>query len=302
MRDVRIALMVTLLAGSSLAPIQAQAQVTPDPVQPRFLPPPAPPPPPPPPPPVNLNAGTGITGGGNLSADRTISVDGTVVRTFGDQTIDGVKTFSNTARFGGWIESNNGAPTILLRDTDQRSSFIHQNSNHLHFLRGCGVNSTSWCQHNGLWPLVINLEDNHARFGGWMDVHGTVVIHGHARAWAYFHTSDERLKDEIVDLDPAEVGARLARLRPVSYRMIESGAPMMGLIAQEVQEVFPDIVQADEEGILSLDYTQLISPMLTVIQGLRSDLDAERARSEGLAEALQQMSARLDALEARISD
>lgn len=302
MRDVRIALMAALLAGSSLAPIQVQAQVTPDPVQPRFLPPPAPPPPPPPPPPVNLNAGTGITGGGNLSADRTISVDGTVVRTFGDQTLDGVKTFTGTTNFRGWMDLQSGAPTIVLRDTDQRSSFIHQNSNHLHFLRGCGVGSNSWCQHNGLWPLVINMEDNHARFGGWMDIHGTVLIHGNARAWAYFHHSDERLKDEIVDLDPAEIGARLARLRPVSYRMIESGAPMMGLIAQEVQDVFPDIVQADDDGMLSLNYTQLISPMLIVIQDLRSDLDSERARSESLAEALQQMTARLDALEARISD
>lgn len=40
-----------------------------------------------------LTAGDGLTGGGDLSADRTFAVDNTVVRTSGDQTIDGAKTF-----------------------------------------------------------------------------------------------------------------------------------------------------------------------------------------------------------------
>ena len=42
-----------------------------------------------------INSGSGLSGGGNLSADLTLTVDGTVVRTTGNQTIGGVKTFTS---------------------------------------------------------------------------------------------------------------------------------------------------------------------------------------------------------------
>ena len=39
--------------------------------------------------------GDGLSGGGNLSANRTLTVDNTVIRTTGDQTLAGTKTFSD---------------------------------------------------------------------------------------------------------------------------------------------------------------------------------------------------------------
>jgi trimeric autotransporter adhesin len=49
-----------------------------------------------------LTAGDGLSGGGNLTANRTFAVDGTVVRTSGNQTIGGQKDFSGngSAVFG----------------------------------------------------------------------------------------------------------------------------------------------------------------------------------------------------------
>ena len=51
-----------------------------------------------------ISTSDGLTGGGDLSADRTLSVDSTVVRTTGAQTIGGTKTFSST--IGGDITGN----------------------------------------------------------------------------------------------------------------------------------------------------------------------------------------------------
>lgn len=42
----------------------------------------------------SINTGTGLSGGGNLTQNRTLSVDSTVVRTSGTQSIGGVKTFT----------------------------------------------------------------------------------------------------------------------------------------------------------------------------------------------------------------
>ena len=43
---------------------------------------------------ITLAAGDGLTGGGNLGANRTFAVDGTVFRTSGGQSTTGIKTFT----------------------------------------------------------------------------------------------------------------------------------------------------------------------------------------------------------------
>ena len=64
------------------------------------------------------------------------------------------------------IYINNTGPTIYFQDSDSRSSMIHCNSNIFYILRGSAVNSTTWAQYNGQWPLMISLENNNATFGG----------------------------------------------------------------------------------------------------------------------------------------
>jgi len=42
-----------------------------------------------------ISTGSGLSGGGDLTANRTLTVDSTVVRTTGNQTLAGTKTFSS---------------------------------------------------------------------------------------------------------------------------------------------------------------------------------------------------------------
>lgn len=51
----------------------------------------------------SITVGTGLTGGGDLTANRSIAIDATVVTTSGTQTIGGNKTFSSIAVTGGTI-------------------------------------------------------------------------------------------------------------------------------------------------------------------------------------------------------
>jgi hypothetical protein len=59
----------------------------------------------------SLTAGDGLSGGGDLSANRTFAVDATVVRTSGAQTIADAKTFSSI--IGGSIDGNAATATAL---------------------------------------------------------------------------------------------------------------------------------------------------------------------------------------------
>jgi hypothetical protein len=56
----------------------------------------------------SISAGDGLTGGGNFAANRSISVDTTVLRTFGNQSIGGSKTFNDTMTVGGLVTSTAG--------------------------------------------------------------------------------------------------------------------------------------------------------------------------------------------------
>src|SRR5690625_1188485 len=51
----------------------------------------------------SVSTGAGLTGGGDLSEDRTLAVDNTVVRTSGDQEIGGAKKLADRTEFGAAI-------------------------------------------------------------------------------------------------------------------------------------------------------------------------------------------------------
>jgi hypothetical protein len=57
------------------------------------------------------------------------------------------------------------APTLYLRDSDERTGMIHMNSNRMYFLSGA-ANSDTWTQINGQWPLYLQTDTNAAVFGG----------------------------------------------------------------------------------------------------------------------------------------
>jgi hypothetical protein len=60
-----------------------------------------------------------------------------------------------------------GAPTLYLRDTDNRSGMIHMNSSVMYFLNANGNDSETWTQQNGQdWCLQLNMNNNEAKFGG----------------------------------------------------------------------------------------------------------------------------------------
>lgn len=46
-----------------------------------------------------------------------------------------------------------------------------------------------------------------------------------------------------------------------------------GVIAQEVQKEFPEMVERQENGYLAVDYRQLIPVMIEAIKELKSEID-----------------------------
>lgn len=98
-------------------------------------------------------------------------------------------------------------------------------------------------------------------------------ITGIGEAWssAYWHSSDLRLKTDIQPLIGVDVRFLLQDLEPVRFIWTDTGRPAMGFIAQDVQEIAPDLVSMNPEtGMFAVDYTQLVPALVLKIQELES--------------------------------
>lgn len=100
-----------------------------------------------------------------------------------------------------------------------------------------------------------------------------------ANAAAFGSTSDIRLKENVVNL-PSQLDAILS-LRPVEFDYKDGSGHQIGFIAQEVQEVYPDLV-GESDGYLTL-----------------TDLNKNDAR---MIKAFQELAAKVTALEAKVAE
>ncbi len=87
-------------------------------------------------------------------------------------------------------------------------------------------------------------------------------------------SSDRRLKTQIKEL---EYGLKeIRKLKPVRYKLKNSEIPQtnLGLIAQEVKEIIPEVVTGNEEDeMLSIRYAELIPVLIKAIQDQQKQID-----------------------------
>ena len=93
-------------------------------------------------------------------------------------------------------------------------------------------------------------------------------------------SSDARLKSNIVSL-----GSTLSKLLLIdgkSYTMNKSGEEKIGILAQDIQEVFPELVSKDDNEMLSVNYQGLVPVLINAIK----EQEDKISRLENLVEQL----------------
>ena len=108
------------------------------------------------------------------------------------------------------------------------------------------------------------------------------------------NSSDSRLKENVHTL-PGEL-SNLVLLRPVRFMWKDTVARdhrvHLGLIAQEVEKIYPEVVDTDPKGFKSLQYEKLVAPLIRSVQELK-------VANDNQVEEIKLLKARLDTLEAR---
>lgn len=71
----------------------------------------------------------------------------------------------------------------------------------------------------------------------------------------------------------------------------------IGVIAQEVETVFPELVHTDKEGYKSVSYSNLVAPLIEAVKELKQQNETLNNRVEALEKQQQNLIERLEALE-----
>ena len=107
---------------------------------------------------------------------------------------------------------------------------------------------------------------------------GQITANG-ANTAAFGSYSDERLKENIVDLAPQL--SNIMALRPVEFDYIESegGGHQTGFIAQNMESVYPDVVGEREDGMKMIaGWSKTEARLVKAIQEQQAIIDSLKAR------------------------
>jgi hypothetical protein len=199
---------------------------------------------------LSLTAGNGLTGGGNLTADRSFNVGaGTGISVAADTV--GLAT---DQRLGSGLSVYAGGSDTYVRYQDGSTAYhrLYVNGDEGARLTGTGSNEASW------------------------DVAGNIT------AYTAAFTSDARFKDDVLTLEnPLDT---VQALRGVSFTWNEKtkreGKKDIGLIAQEVQSVLPELVVEaqtmgeEDQTHLTVDYSKMVAVLIEAVKELSAEVKA----------------------------
>ena len=97
-------------------------------------------------------------------------------------------------------------------------------------------------------------------------------------------SSDERLKDYIYPIPDAL--EKIKKIKGVEFvwneRSISPGKESIGVIAQDIEAVFPTAVITNADGFLAVDYAVLVSPLIEATKELDRNIEKLRIMQNGL--------------------
>ena len=103
-----------------------------------------------------------------------------------------------------------------------------------------------------------------------------VTVNGTVSATNFNTTSDATLKTNVETLTGSLDAVKA--MRGVSYDWIENGNSEVGVIAQEVEAIVPDVVSTNDQGIKSVKYGNLVGVLIEAIKEQQQRIEALEAK------------------------
>ena len=183
---------------------------------------------------------------------------------------------------GTWVVSNGGSYTLSVYTTLSTGSFVsipantivtvyspdgsnmYEANNNTVKKTGDTMTGTLVLPSNGLTVGTTQLYVS----GGNVYTSGNFYATSNVTAYT---SSDERLKDDIETLGDALT--KVNSLRGVSFTTKKDGKRCIGVVAQELQHVFPELVTEGEDGYLYVAYANLVGALINAVNELTARVE-----------------------------
>lgn len=238
-------------------------------------------------------SGITLSGGWSSTSDCSMPDNGSITFGAGQDMLvvsDGTKGVIRSGTAGGEIHIQNNASSI-----ETMAKFIGNGGVELlyndvkHFETQDGGIKVSggegqdsiidlWCDEGDddadKWRVLSAQADNkfkiqHYGAGSWvteteLDASGNLVATGNVTAY-----SDSRLKTDVDTIENAL--DKVSKLRGVSFTKVDTQERGIGVIAQEIEEVIPEVVQ--DGAYKSVAYGNIVGVLIEAIKELKSEIE-----------------------------
>jgi hypothetical protein len=226
---------------------------------------------------ITLTAGDGLTGGGTIADSRTFNVVGTTNRiSVSADAVDIASTYVGQTSITtlGTIGTGTWQGSVIA------SAYLDADTAHL--------SDTQTFTGAKTFSSAVNITNSTASttittgaliVTGGVGVSGALNVGGDVVAYA---SSDKRLKDNIKNIEnPIQ---KVQKLNGVTWDWnsnadeLQQSLPNVGVIAQEVEEVLPQLVHNRDNGFKGVDYAKLTGLLIEAIKEQQKQIDELKSK------------------------
>ena len=116
-------------------------------------------------------------------------------------------------------------------------------------------------------------------------------VNGTVKAINYIATSDRNLKENIVQINNENIIDKVTSLNGYNFNFKndETKQTKSGLIAQEVEEVMPELISTTTDGNKSMDYNGMIPYLVECIKVQQTQIQTQQTQINMLKNKIENM-------------
>lgn len=141
-------------------------------------------------------------------------------------------------------------------------------------------------RYNGGWEPsnILLISDSGVTSGitvnGDIGASGAISADGSVTAQSFIYTSDASLKENVKLLNNSL--DKIERLEGVSFTWKKNGVEEIGLIAQDVEKVLPELVVTSEDGLKAVKYGNIVALLIEAVKEQQAEINELRVELDSI--------------------